>query len=213
MENADLVLGPAASSDCLGLTTIFAKSFHPVSSFMRQAIPDTPMTRAWWDRVNSVALDDPDIRLMKVVDRSRGNQIAAIARYRIATRKPIAGKGEDSGTWSKIPLTEDHDRELCTAFIEFMGNARKDHMGDRLHILIELLATVHDFKGRGAGRLLVGRICEDADRETVECFVETNRDIVPFYEKFGFVVKERRDMPGGYGYSEFIMVRQPQKMY
>lgn len=211
MEDAELVLRSATASDRLELTAIFAKSFHPVSPFMRQAIPDTPVTRAWWDRVNSVALEDPDVRLIKVMESSRGDLIAGIARYRTVTRKLAADKNEESGTWSKVPLTEDHNHELCIAFIEFMGNARKDHMGDRPHLFIELLATIHDFKGRGAGRLLVNRICEDADREGLEIFVETNRDIVPFYEKFGFVVKEQRDMPGYHEYSEFIMIRQPQK--
>lgn len=210
MEQSTLAVQPVASTDLPELTTIFTKSFHPVSSYMRQAIPDTALTRRWWNDVNEVALNDPEVRLIKAVDSVRDDRLVAIARYRIAARKLTTGDANDSGTWSKLPLTKDHDLELCTAFMDFMGNARKDHMEGRRHVFIELLATDHDFKGQGAGRLLVERICEDADLEGLECFVETNSDIVPFYEKFGFMVKEEKEMPGRFGYREFIMVKSPR---
>lgn len=158
------------------------------------------------------AIEDPEVRLIKVVSQSAGNeQIAALARYRIAARREVSGEIEDCGTWSKVPFTIDHDRTLCDAFMEFMGRARADYMADKRHLFIELVATAHDFKGQGAGRLLVERICADADEEGLECFVETNRDIVGFYERFGFGLREERDMPGGLGYTEFIMVRSPKK--
>ena len=77
----------------------------------------------------------------------------------------------------------------------------------RMHYLIELVATSHQYKGSGAGRLLLEWVCTEADKEGLPVFVETNQDIVKFYERSGFEVVETLSMPGGFGYEEYIMVR------
>ena len=114
-----------------------------------------------------------------------------------------------AGTWSLLSLTPDHDHELCKSFIDFLAQTRKSYMATRPHILLELVLTVHKRKGSGAGRMLVQTLCEEADREGLEIFVETNGPIVAFYEKFGFAVRDRLMMPGGLGYEEAILIRKP----
>jgi predicted N-acetyltransferase YhbS len=55
--------------------------------------------------------------------------------------------------------------------------------------------------------MLVEWGCDEADKVGVEVFVETNRDAVPFYQKFGFDLKLEADMPGNFGYTEYVLVR------
>jgi len=61
----------------------------------------------------------------------------------------------------------------------------------------------------GAGRMLLEWACEKADAENMEIFVEVNTWALPFYEKFGFEVHIVAEMPGGFGYTDYIMIRQP----
>jgi predicted N-acetyltransferase YhbS len=53
--------------------------------------------------------------------------------------------------------------------------------------------------------------CEHADEAGVEVFVETNQAAVPFYQRFGFELKVEADMPGGFGYTEYVLVRPAKK--
>jgi predicted N-acetyltransferase YhbS len=74
-------------------------------------------------------------------------------------------------------------------------------------VVLEVLATIHDYKGRGAGKMLLEWGCDQADKEGVEVFVETNHAALPFYQKFGFELKADAEMPGGFGYTEYVLVR------
>ena len=209
-----LSLRAATEADLPRLTDVFFESFHPVSAFMKQAIPDTPLTRDYWTRTNTNALVDPDVRLMVVTDTSSTPEhIVALGRFRATPSTPSIGSEHplDAGTWSRVALTPDHDIGLCTAFIDFLALGRNKTMPDgRLHYLIELVATSHQCKGSGAGKLLLEWVCTEADREGLPAFVETNQDIVKFYERAGFAVVETLSMPGGFGYEEYIMVRGPK---
>jgi predicted N-acetyltransferase YhbS len=74
-----------------------------------------------------------------------------------------------------------------------------------------VLATIHDYKGQGAGKMLVQWGCDQADKAGVEAFVMTNRNTVPFYRKFGFELKVEAEMPGGSGYTEYVLVRPAKR--
>lgn len=49
--------------------------------------------------------------------------------------------------------------------------------------------------------------CNRADQEGVEVFVETNLAALPFYRKFGFELVVEAEMPGDFGYTEYVLVR------
>ena len=189
------------------LSTLFARSFHPNSPYMRQAIPDTPITRAWWTKTNEYALRDPQVRLYKAVDLNTGYIVAA-CRWRVSDLD--AHDELDAGTWSNVPLSDDHDHFLCAAFIEFMAQQRSIIMKGRSHILIELLMTAHKAKGMGAGTMLVMALLEEADSARLPVFVETNGGVVSFYRQLGFNVIQQAVMPGG-EYVEYSMVRETRK--
>ena len=174
---------------------------------MRRAQPDTPLVRKFWDETNTYSLNDPGVRLMVVVDTAVSpERIIALGRFRFSAAEQ---KGDlDAGTWSAISLTPDHNAEMCNAFIDFIVLCRRKVMSGRKHYFLELVATSHEYKGSGAGRMLLEWVCGEADTEKTAVFVETNTDIVEFYERFGFEVVERLKMPGEeYGYEEWVLVR------
>ncbi|KAL0562788.1 hypothetical protein V5O48_019290 [Marasmius crinis-equi] len=191
------------------MAPIFARSFHPVSPYMVRAFPDTHVIESWWESVHNYSITSPDISIHVV---THGEHIVALARWRFSsstwdTEEPETPGDLTSGTWSLIPLSSGHDEELCKSMIDFMGVTRKSYMSGRPHILLELVLCAHEYKGIGAGRLLVEQCIREADERGLEIFVETNGAIVKFYEKFGFKEKERVVMPGGYGYEEIILLR------
>jgi hypothetical protein len=204
MQRTPTQLRQATNADIPRLVDVFFEAFHPVSPYMRQAQPDTMIVRKFWDTTFRQALDDPELTVMVVVDCSvEPHRIIALGRFRLSP--PSASL--DAGQWSRIPWTEDHDVELCDGFASFLASCRQKMMHGVEHYFIELLATSHLHKQTGAGRLLLEWVCRQADQNHIPIFVETNGDIVSFYEKFDFEVKERLIMPGGHGYEEFIMIR------
>jgi GNAT superfamily N-acetyltransferase len=207
-SNPLLELQEVVSDDLPEVATIFPRSFHPISSYMRKAFPDTPTMRRWWTDISQTAFDDPNTHLMKVIDRKNNDVIVALGRWRFSREdEPIHG-----GAFSSIPLTEDHDRERFAAMIDFQVEQRQSLMSRRPHVLIELLVTVHEYKGFGAGKLLVQRMCSDANDAGIECFVETNKNVVPFYEKLGFIEKKHAIMPGDDGFEEHVLTK-PAKTF
>ena len=175
---------------------------------MRRAQPDTPLVRSYWDKTNAYALNDPDVRLMVVIDKScQPECIVTLGRFTTPPSDPSKAQILDAGAWSQVPLTVDHDAAMCNAFIDFIVLCRQTAMTGTKHYFIELLATSHEYKGSGAGRLLMDWLCAEADRNAAAVFVETNTDIVKFYQRFGFDVFERLIMPGEYKYEEWVLVR------
>lgn len=126
-----LRLCEATNDDLPALSSIFASSFHPVSRFMKQAIPDTSETVRWWSEVYSFALHDPEGRIMKVVDTASDGRIVALAQWRLPAKARVMAM--DAGAWSAVPLTDDHNEVLCNAFISLMAEQRRAVMQDRPH--------------------------------------------------------------------------------
>ena len=207
-QKPSLHLRPATDADFPSLADVFYKAFHPVSPYMRRAQPDTPLVRAFWNEAHTYSLNDPNVRLMVVVDKSaEPERIIAQGRFRAPSSDTTTTENLDAGVWPCIPLTADHDAEMCNAFIDFIVLCRQKQMTGKRHYFIELLACSHEYKGCGAGRLLLEWVCAESDKENAAIFVQTNSDIVKFYERFGLNVVDRLEMPGGLGYEEFIMVR------
>jgi hypothetical protein len=69
-------------------------------------------------------------------------------------------------------------------------------------VVLEVLTTVRDYRGRGAGNMLFKWGCGQADKSGEEVFVETNHGAGPFYQKFRFKLKVEADMPGDFRYIE-----------
>lgn len=77
-------------------------------------------------------------------------------------------------------------------------SARRKHLGNRPHWYLHLLGVRPEMKGRGLGRAVLQPIFEAADRERVPIYLETFPESnVPIYQKLGFDLLGRSDLPGG----------------
>lgn len=78
------------------------------------------------------------------------------------------------------------------------------------HWYLEGLSTDPDRQGRGVAIALMAPVLERCDRGGVAAWLETqNPANVPFYERRGFEVAGKLDLPGG-GPHMWLMVRQPR---
>jgi len=180
--------------------------------------------RDWWKQVHNYAILDPELTLMVVTSETSNGAIVAMGRWRYypeLPHQPIAVDGPaanlarsdgdlSAGSWTLLKTCPDTDSELYDPMAVFMAETHTSLMGNRPHYLIELVGTVHEAQGMGAGRLLLQEINRMADQLGVEIFVETNNIVVKFYEKIGYEIQERLMMPGGLGYEEFILTRSPR---
>jgi GNAT superfamily N-acetyltransferase len=216
MAKHDLTIREAELSDLDDLSTLFQRSFHPKSPYMRRTFPDSRGMRQWWRAANEFAILDPDVRLLVVTSEKRIGGIVAYARCRFYTdQTPTAMtscSGEDlsAGTWTLMGPPPEGELELFQAMADFLGEMHHMHMAGRAHYLLELVGTIQEAQGEGAGRILMDALGAEADERGVEIFVETNNMVVDFYKKLGWMVKDERAMPGDLGYVEFVLVRYPE---
>lgn len=73
---------------------------------------------------------------------------------------------------------------------------------------MELLCTAEAYKGQGAGSLILQHGCELADKDKLECYIDSSPRGKRVYEKFGFVFTKHVLLPMHYNYH--FGVRRPQ---
>lgn len=220
----DLSLRVATYADLGELSTLFARSFHPVSPYMRRLFPDTTLMRSWWKQVFAHAIADPEVTLMVVTSTSREDAIVALGRWRFFPEyphDPVKVDGPEAeilkpdgdlsaGSWTLLKTCEETDQfiESYDAMISFLALGLQTYMKDRpkgfYHI--ELVGTVHEAKGLGAGRLIIDEVKKMAKEKGVDVFVETNNIVLKFYEKLGFELEDKLMMPDKFDYEENVLV-------
>lgn len=77
--------------------------------------------------------------------------------------------------------------------------------------VLEFIQTVKEYKGCGAGSLMMRYGCDMADRDNLEIYVDASMEGYPMYLKYGFDLKGEEHMPGGFGYIGRQMVRPAKK--
>ena len=192
----------ARRSDLSSLSTIVARSFHPVNPYIKQAFPDTPKLREWWSRIFEDEMRNDSCRVLIALD-SNTDIIVGILTLRL-----LGPDDRGAGFWTAYPSTEDHDHEKTTSMIEVMVEARERLMFGRPHYLIELFGADHGHKGRGVGTKLLARACEIADQAGHDVFVQANASAMGFYTRLSFECEGEAVMPGEAKYSEYMMVRR-----
>lgn len=205
---ADILIAEARPKDLDSLTTILPRAFHPVNPYQRVAQPDTPTIRKWWYKVFQDEIDDPSCHPIVAINQVTDKDIG------ILTLRRFEPGEKGSGFWSMYPLTPDHRKEMCDAFIVTMAEWRERLMGDRVHYLIELFGTAYVWKGKGVGSMMLQRACAIADQEAADVFVQANASAVGFYEKFGFQSEGEIALSGGDGREEYVeafMVRRCER--
>jgi predicted N-acetyltransferase YhbS len=78
-------------------------------------------------------------------------------------------------------------------------------------IVLELIATIEEYKGRGAGSLMMRYGCDMADKDELETYVDASEEGYPMYLKYGFILKREEVMPDASGYIQRHLVRSAKK--
>lgn len=195
----EIKITEAQHSDLDSLSTILARSFHPVNPYIKKCLPDTPSVREWWTQLFRSGIDSLSSRIL-IASTSTPNQVVGVL---ILGFMQADEKG--AGNWTKHAPSPDIDTNMFTAMIDNMITQRERLMLGRRHFLVELLAVDHEYKGRGLGRRLLARACELVDESGRECFVQANRGARGFYEREGFVLEAEVGMPkDGEGEEEYV---------
>jgi len=96
-------------------------------------------------------------------------------------------------------------------FLAAMSTMENLHKKDapKRHRYLMVLGVEPERQGQGVGGALLQPGLEKADRERVPCYLETAKEInVTFYEKNGFEVVQKVDLPRG-GPPVWTMLREP----
>ena len=201
---AALKVVEAHQSNVESLSTIFARSFHPVNAFMRRVIPDTVLMRQWWMQLFTAELQDPACKVLTVLEPETG---VAIGILLLRLHGP---QETGSGIWTMCDVTEDHDRESYNHMIDGMTEHRERTMLGKPHFLLELFGVDHAYKGKGIGHKLLAHACAIADTADHETFVQANASAKEFYISHGFEEKGENVIKGKPDYVESMLVR-PRK--
>lgn len=88
--------------------------------------------------------------------------------------------------------------------------AALDHKHPREpHWYLEVLGTDPEHQGKGYGAVALRSVLDRCDRDGIPAYLESsNERNMPFYERNGFRVTERYDLPGG-GPPVWLMWRDP----
>lgn len=204
-KQTSLPITEATPANIASLTTIVARSFHPVNPFIKKCLPDTPQMRQWWARGFTDSFASADAHILTALDASGGDHLAA----GVLTCRFMGPEERGAGIWTRTPVgpDDDHDRAMYAAIIENMTVHRERLMLGRRHLCIELFGVDQRYQGRGVGGRLLQRACELADDVGLETFVQANASAKDFYCKLGFVVDEMVVMPGEEAYTEYLLVR------
>ncbi|KAK1071799.1 hypothetical protein LTR12_008566 [Friedmanniomyces endolithicus] len=192
----------ASESNVPSLSTIVARSFHPVNPYIRKVLPDTPHLRKWWSNIFTNQIEDSNTHLLTALDPKTNTAIAVLSMRR------MAADDKGAGSWNNHDLTPDHDVVGYKAMIDSMGEHRERLMLGRPHFLIQLFGVDHAYAGKGIGRSLLARACEIGDSAGLDMFVQANASAKGLYEKMGFEVGGEEVMPGEMKYVEYMLVRK-----
>lgn len=109
------------------------------------------------------------------------------------------GEGEFEMDWStrwEPELPEDMKVEIVgDVFFDPMARQRSAVMGQRPHYFLEVLATDTEYQKKGLGSRLLAWICEKADSEGLELYLDAGKGAQSLYEKFGFMEQADKKDP------------------
>ncbi|KAK0739452.1 hypothetical protein B0T21DRAFT_400567 [Apiosordaria backusii] len=102
------------------------------------------------------------------------------------------------------------DPEVGMAFLGDQHARHAEYMGNKAHWYLALIATRPDYKGSGAGRLLMEWGIRKVDEEGYAAYLEATPQGKPLFEKYGFRVEEVAEHVDG-NYVECSMRRDAKK--
>src|SRR4051794_11655218 len=101
-------------------------------------------------------------------------------------------------------------RGRTPAALALLNVIEKKHPASPPHWHLAVLGTEPEAQGKGRGSSVLQPVLERCDRDGEPAYLESSKEgNVPFYERHGFRVTERLDVPKG-GPSLWLMWRDPQ---
>ncbi|KYG47047.1 hypothetical protein M433DRAFT_3186 [Acidomyces richmondensis BFW] len=106
----------AGPSDLESLSTMVARSFHPVNPYIKSVFPDTPLIRQWFSSAFADEMNKPAIcRVLKAFGSNNTSKTIGILCLRLMEREE-----RSSRLYSLNNTTEDHNREAYDPMINSM---------------------------------------------------------------------------------------------
>ncbi|KAG9706226.1 acyl-CoA N-acyltransferase, partial [Aureobasidium melanogenum] len=203
-----LILEYARAEDAEAIALLFALSFHDYAYF-RRMVPDTTESRSAWAEVFRFACKDPHTICLKVTDEKTG-KIISHGRW-VKPKKQVEDEqpGHEEDKWSA--LGQYLDEETADALFGSFAKNRQGMMEERRHHYMELLMTAGEYKGRGAGGMVLEHGTALADAEQVECYIDASPAGRPLYERHGFVFTKQEKLPMDYHYNFRIRKAKAEK--
>jgi len=201
-KTSNISIQEATASEIDSMTTILARSFHPVNPFITKVYPDTPLMRKWFATLYNDEINNSGISYPLVAIDTTTNSVVGILALRL-----MGANERGSGMWTNRSLCEDHQAEMHKDMCDSMTSHRERLMLGRPHFLIQLFGVDHAYKGRQLGKRLLHRAFEIADQAGFEIFVQANASARGIYLNHGFEEKEVVVMPGDLKYTEHMLTR------
>ncbi|PVI03776.1 acyl-CoA N-acyltransferase [Periconia macrospinosa] len=126
--------------------------------------------------------EEPDLRLLKVVDTELNDKVVACAKWRINEKERTE---EEIQTMLPVPDRE-NDSAVSIELQEYLARVRRKYMGTKPFVFLSLLVVHPDHQRRGAGAQLLQWGIEKADELRLPCFLESSDAGKPLYLKYGF---------------------------
>jgi ribosomal protein S18 acetylase RimI-like enzyme len=200
-----LILREATAADATALAEIYFSAFS-IDAISLLVFPrDNSATFKWWYDSIVEEIDDPNSAFICICDSSSKHQKAvAFAKWNF----PSAPISTALPSWP-----EGSDTELANHFFGNLGRRHEENMKGRKHWYLELVATLPEYQGRGAGGQLLRWGIKKADEESAEIYLEASPHGKPIYERLGFqevdrlVVELKKEVLGQTQFVEVFMIR------
>jgi ribosomal protein S18 acetylase RimI-like enzyme len=127
------------------------------------------------------------------------------------------------GHLPELVVSKEWKEECATLFrrghvaVADMAAAHERFGPPHLHWYVNFVASNPDLQGQGYGSRLMRRICDSADKEGADCYLECSSEKNKrFYEKFGFaevgtnVLEDTKGSAAGDTIKVYLMVRKHQ---
>ncbi|KAJ6150635.1 Acyl-CoA N-acyltransferase [Penicillium samsonianum] len=208
----------ATEADGPGLAKVNVQSFQS-RRLLEELFPEASLTRMQEYKiiVGMKHLANPNMHVLKIHDPVSGD-LATYSRWQFpASFGPsLVTLSEKAALLAKDPIPHaprPMNEGVFNAFKKLLEDGRKRYTTDN-DIILDLLATLPEYQGRGFGSAILKWGMEKADASQSRIFLEGTPEGVPIYLKHGWKIVEEVIMDytpfGSVGQeSFFLMMRDP----
>ncbi|KAK4173101.1 hypothetical protein QBC36DRAFT_303947 [Triangularia setosa] len=213
-----LQLRPALPSDTEACGVITEHAFstnvliNHISGGTTTSVDAKQFNIHFWTQVIASSFQDANCHLDIVEDISLSPPIVVgLAKWVfVPENSPLPGLVPLEMELSKEVMQNMTDPELGVTFFGDQHARHEKYMGSKSHCYLALIATRPDYRGFGAGRMLMESGVQKVDEEGYKAYLEASPEGKPLFEKFGFRVEQVAEYLDG-RYLECSMIRDTKK--